>query len=298
MRGWTDPRFIHRRYQTHKAFPTPETDNVAIGATGRGCTKPFSAYATAIMPDLELLSKGRWFPRWRYESGSDQQGLPGFGSTGRKVDNVNDAALELFRREYPGEEISKDDVFRYVYGLLHAPDWREAFANDLAKGMTRIPLAEDFRAFAEAGGKLLALHVDGVTESRVDLVARKADGSAPADEEFRLGPRAMRLSADGTSLRLNDVVTLDGIPLEAFAYRVNGKSPVEWLIDRYRIVKDDAGRIVDDPNDWLKNPRDVVDAIRGALAAALDAKAITEKLPPSLKRREDRAASEISRPPV
>ncbi len=294
--GYTDPLFIQRRYRTNRAFPTPDADNVAIGATGRGCTKPFSAYATGIMPDLHLLSETKWFPRWRYEPGSGQRDLPGLASAGRKADNVSDAALELFRREWPGEEISKDDVFRYVYGVLHAPDWREAFANDLAKGMTRIPLAEDFRAFAEAGGRLLSLHVDGVTESRVDLVARKADGSAPAEEEFRLGPRAMRLSADRMSLRLNDVVTLDGVPPEALEYRVNGRSPVEWLIDRYRIVRDDAGRVVDDPNDWFRNPRDVVDAVQGALETALDARAIIEKLPPSLKRRADRAAPEASPP--
>ncbi len=75
-------------------------------------------------------------------------------------DNVTDWCLDEFRRVYGDPAISKDAIWEYVYGVMHAPDWRERYRNDLRTSLPRVPLAADFEAFRAAGRELMALHAD------------------------------------------------------------------------------------------------------------------------------------------
>jgi len=123
-------------------------------------TVPVREFGEPAMPDLGLLSACRCFPRYRFRKCEDAPGvLPGFDGGLERVDNVSDAALRDFRLRYGDPDIGKNDIFDYVYGVLHAPGWRERFADDLAKELPRIPLAPNFRAFAEAGRALAGLHL-------------------------------------------------------------------------------------------------------------------------------------------
>ena len=110
------------------------------------------------MPDLELNSD-QCFPRCRYERRNGQQSLSGMGPPPARVDNISDTALRAFRVRYGDNAITKDAIFDYVYGILHAPEYRERFANDLGKKLPRVPLADDFCAFAEAGRRLTNPHL-------------------------------------------------------------------------------------------------------------------------------------------
>ena len=113
-------------------------------------------------------------------------------------------------------EIGKDDVFDYVYGVLPAPDWRERFANDLAKDLPRVPFAEDFHAFARAGRALAALHLGYETCEEYPLETVFSGPDEPRPEHFRIGERAMHFTDDArTTLRINDHISLRGIPAEA-----------------------------------------------------------------------------------
>lgn len=285
MWAYTDPFFIHSRYLTHKMFPTLHADNMAIGTTSRGALNPFSAYATKLMPDYELMSKGKWFPRWRYESKTDVPSLLDVDPEGEKIDNITDEALNLFRTTYPSENVAKDDIFEYVYGVLHAPDWRSKYKHGLAKEMIRIPLAKNFRVFANAGKKLLKLCLDEEAETEVSLTVRSAKGATVENDDFLLTSRRMRLSDDKKSLKLNESLTLHGIPQEAVGgYEINGKSPLGWLIDRYRVETGAAGHIVNNPNDWFENPKDIVGIIENALAITIEAKEIIDSLPSALEQ--------------
>ena len=284
---YADYTFSQAPGQTRALFPDDASENRAICVTGVGSTKPFSALIVDTMPDLELISKGQCFPRYRYERRNEKQGelLDGAGGLER-VDNVSDVALRAFRVRYADNAIGKDDVFDYVYGVLHAPAYRERFANDLAKELPRVPFAGDFHAFARAGRALAALHLGYETCDEYPLETVFAGPGEPRPEHFRIAERAMRFVDDErTALRINEHVSLTGIPAEAHAYQVNGRTPLEWLIDRYRIVRDKESGIVNDPNAWFADPVDLLPAIRRVVHVSAETARIVEDLPPAMAAR-------------
>ena len=100
-------------------------------------------------------------------------------------------------------------------------------------------------------------------------------------EHFRLGTRAMRFAdkEERTTLIINEHVQLTGIPEEAHRYVVNGRTPLEWFIDRYRIKTDRESGIVNDPNGWFDNPRDLITAIERIVHVSVESTKIIEGLP-------------------
>ncbi len=277
---YADYTFSQAPGQTRAIFPTADTENRAICVSGVGSTKPFSALVVDTLPDLELISKGQCFPRYRYVRRDGAENLPGTGPLPKRVDNVSDTALCAFRVHYDNGAITKDAIFDYAYGVLHAPAYRERFANDLAKDLPHLPFADDFRAFAEAGRRLAALHLGYETGPEYPLGLESAGEGEPAPEQCRLGQRAMRFAdADRAVLIVNDWIRLTGIPPQAHEYRVNGRTPLEWLIDRYRIVRDGQSGIVNDPNGWFDDPRDLIPALRRIVHVSVKTVAIIVGLP-------------------
>lgn len=251
-----------------------------ICVTGIGSTKPFSILMVDMMPDRELISKGQCFPRYRYRlPDTEQAALPGVESKPERIDNVTDAALRAFRKHYNDESIDKDAIFDYAYGLLHAPAYRERFANDLAKELPRIPFAPDFRAFAQAGRDLARLHLGYETCAEYPLQLDFAGAGEPGKRHFSIGRRKMRLIDGKTALRINEHITLRGIPAEAHEYVVNGRTPLEWFIDRYRIVQDKHSGIVNDPNGWFEDPADLTTAVRRIVRVSKETARIVKTLP-------------------
>ena len=164
--------------------------------------------------------------------------------------------------------------------MLHAPAYRERFANDLAKALPRIPFAPDFDAFAAAGHDLAALHLGYETCSEYPLEVVGVRPGALQSHHFRLGERAMRFAdAARTVLIINEHVRLAGIPTEAHAYIVNGRTPIEWFIDRYRVTQDRQSGIVNDPNGWFAQPEDLVTAIRRIVHVSVETVRIVAGLP-------------------
>jgi len=232
------------------------------------------------MPDLELVSKGQCFPRFRYGRRSCQRNLPGVGPPPERIDNISDTALRAFRVRYGDRAIAKDAIFDYVYGVLHAPAYRERFANDLAKELPRIPFAEDFHAFVEAGRRLAELHLGYETGPEHPLELQPLSPGEPGPEHFRIGEKKMRFAdGDRTVLAVNDHLRVAGIPPEAHQYQVNGRTPLEWFIDRYRITRDRESGILNDPNGWFEDPRDLIAAIRCIVHVSVETAAIVASLP-------------------
>ena len=257
---YADEFFAQRPAQTRDIFPDASSENRAICVPGIGSTKPFSALVVDTMPDLELISKGQCFPRYRYRQPADAQGtLPGVGRELERIDNITDTAVRAFRVRYNDNTITKDGIFDYVYGVLHAPAYRERFANDLTKELPRLPLAHDFHAFARAGRELAELHLGYETCQEYPLDVTFTQLGEPRPEQFRVGERAMRYSDnDRTILIVNDHLRLGGIPPGAHQYQVNGRTPLEWFIDRYRITRNKESGIVNDPNAWFDDPRELI----------------------------------------
>ena len=240
---------------------------------------------TDIIPDLNINEAStQCFPRYSYPKptdASDRTGvLQGIEGTPDRIDNISDTALDTFCEHYRDDTITKDMIFDYVYGILHAPSYREAFANDLSKEIPRIPFAPDFHAFAEAGKDLAAHHLSYETCKRYPLkVIFTGDGDAQP-HHFRLTENKMGFVGGAkTVLKINDLVSLSGIPEEAHRYVVNGRTPLEWFIDRYQIKQDKDSGILNDPNGWFANPRDLVTAIERIVYVSVESTRIIEGLP-------------------
>ena len=284
--------FANSKYQVDRIFPKSSSENRVICATSVGSQKAFSALMTDTLPDLELISKGQCFPRYVYpksvEATETTNTFQGFDEAPERIDNISDTALRALRNHYRDVSITKDDIFDYVYGILHAPSYREEFANDLSKMIPRIPFAPDFRAFAEAGKALADLHLNYETcEQYPDLKVEPITPSLLWEEKpehFRLGTRAMRFADKEakTTLTINEHVCLSGIPEEAHHYVVNGRTPLEWFIDRYKIKKDTDSGIINDPNGWFENPRDLITAIERIVHISVESTKIIEGLPSKL----------------
>ena len=275
---YVDPHFAQAPALMGEVFPASD-HNRAICVTGVGSTKPFSALIVDCLPDLELISKGQCFPRYRYQpKHKTQRGLPGIGDTLARIDNVSETTLRAFRVAYKDRNIGRNAIFDYLYGVLHAPDFRARFANDLAKELPRVPLAADFRAFADAGRALARLHLGYETcrRHRLEVASTARDEAA----RFRLGQRKMRYVDDDKSiLAVNDATQLHGIPPAAHRYEVNGRTPLDWLIDRYHVAQDKQSGIVNDPNDWFATPTALLATIERIVHMSVETARIVDGLP-------------------
>ncbi|HMR12506.1 MAG TPA: DEAD/DEAH box helicase family protein [Arachnia sp.] len=290
-----DPVFNHRPGKMARFFPTGTTANSGFYCLAPGAPKPFSLVATGQIPDLAMYgsNSGQFYPRWTYEPGpkradydalfGDEELFDGY----RRVDNITDSALAHFRAAF-GEGIAKDDIFHYVYGVLHSQQYRKRFAADLRKMLPRIPLASDladFRAFADAGKQLMDLHI-GYEDVEPWPLTEHVTAPADADEyeTFAVGAKKMRFASktDKSRLIYSPSVTISGIPDEAHSYQLGSRSALEWIIDRYWVRTDKASGIVNDPNDWSRehgDPRYIVDLIGRVVRVSVETMAIVDALP-------------------
>lgn len=280
----------HRKYQQDKLFPKKDSKNVVISITGLGVNKDFSSIMTNIVPDLQLSANGQCFPLYYYEKREKAQGSL-FDATSKDEyiirDGVSDFILERAIKQY-GKSVTKEDVFYYVYGILHSPDYRETFANDLKKMLPRIPLVDkpkDFWAFSKAGRKLAELHInyesvepfEGV---EVDMPQDKLQMDAYAF--YSVTKLRYPKKDQKETILYNSRITINNIPEKAYEYVVNGKSAIDWIIDRYQVKVDKKSGIKNDPNDWSKeveNPSYILDVILSIINVSVQTVDIVNDLP-------------------
>ena len=245
-------------------FSTPKTEieNRVICVSGLGSKKTFQTLMVGMVTDLQILENTQCFPFYTY----DEE-----GSNRRK--NITDWALAQFRAHYRDDTIGKWDIFHYVYGLLHHPEYRERYQANLKRDLPHLPYAPDFWAFAEAGKRLGEIHV-GYEE--VDAYPLRFVETPDTPLDWRV--EKMRLSKDKTGIKYNDFLTLDGIPAKAFDYRLGNRSALEWVIDQYRVKTDKRSGIVNDPN-RADDEEYIVGLIGKVVAVSLETVEIVEGLP-------------------
>ncbi|MGI9338773.1 MAG: DEAD/DEAH box helicase [Gammaproteobacteria bacterium] len=284
-----DRQFNNMVYRMPMFFPQPETENRAICVPGIGAGGDFSVLMTKTLPDLSLMSAGQCFPLYYYTAESGQLADGKDSDKLQRRDNIPDSTLAMFRKEYKNNGISKEDIFYYVYGVLHSPSYREKYANDLHKMLPRIPFApglKNFRAFSAAGRKLGNMHANYEDVPEYTLREKRKDLLSEADYAVRkirfapAGAGGNRRELDKKAVIINDSLTLEGIPPRAYDYAVNGKSPLEWIIERYqKSVNKDSG-IANDPNKWSDNPQYIVSLLKRAIRLSIDSAKIIAALPP------------------
>ena len=259
-----DRMITERVYVFPSIFPTPEaeTENrvICVGGYGR---KEFAVFMSKSIPDLNFYGDPQQsFPFYTYDEDGDN-----------RRENITDWALEQFRAHYGDDAIGKWDIFHYVYGLLHHPEYRERYQANLKRDLPHLPYTPDFWGFAKAGERLGKIHIDYEKVEEYPLAfIEKPD--TPLDWRVE----KMRLSKDKAGIKYNDFLTLEGIPAKAFDYRLGNRSALEWVIDQYRVKTDKRSRIVNDPN-RPDDPEYIVRLIGKVIAVSLETVEIVERLP-------------------
>ena len=289
--------FNHRVGQMPRIFPDEAAENRVIMIKQRWTGSGQLALMVDQIVELQTDGGSQCFPLYLYdepESASpDQADLFATSSTATKAerkrrDAITDEGLAHFLAAYPGETISKEDVFYYVYGLLHSPEYRERYADNLSKELPRIPCvktAADFWAFSKAGRALAEQHLNYETVQTYPVKIDSA-GKMLTDADYRV--EKMKYGKQGkdkdlTTLHYNDKITLTGIPLEAYDYIVNGKPALDWVIERQCVKTDKDSGILNDANDWavdtMNNPRYPLELFMRVITVSLETMKIVGSLP-------------------
>lgn len=277
----------HRVYQQPKLFPSKKLKNKIIFTTGSGGNKGFSCLISNSIVDLNSLEAGaQCFPFFHYEeNNSAQKGLFDTGGEGDYIrrDGVSDFILERAKTQY-GKNVTKEDIFYYVYGFLHSPEYRETFANDLKKMLPRLPLVEDVRdfwAFSKAGRQLAELHLnyEDVAPFETCQVSKNLTG---LESDYKVVKMRFPKKDQKDTIIYNGNITISNIPAKAYEYVVNGKSAIEWIMERYQVTVHKDSGIKNDPNDWsaeVGNPSYIFDLLLSVINVSVQTVEIVEGLP-------------------
>ncbi|UNF45192.1 DEAD/DEAH box helicase family protein [Bartonella krasnovii] len=294
-------------YQMPRIFPMGKAiENRVIQITGIGAKKDFSVLMIKTVSDLQVIENGQCFPRYFYKdtpvskNKSEKQSHLFLISTEesknaglQRRDAITDEGLAHFKAAYPNETITKDDLFYYVYGILHSEDYRARYADNLSKELPRIPCvkgAEDFWMFVTAGRELGHLHVNYEDAEPYPVTFKKGnpkqtDISNP--EEFYYVTEMQFFSKnkikDKSTVFYNNNITITNIPLEAYEYIVNGKPALEWVMERQCVKTDKKSGIVNDANRYavetMGNPAYPLELFQRVITVSLETMKIVKNLP-------------------
>ena len=290
-------------------FPTVESTNKIICVTGIGSSKDFSVLYFESLSEYQIISNGQCLPLYWYEENKNRQKSLFDEETGEdyiRRDGITDWILKEVRSRYGTREITKEMIFYYVYGLLHSEDYRQRFAADLKKSLPRIPIVErveDFMDFYKYGKKLADLHLNYETVAPYPGVVVRGDRKVtyetkrdpatggfiedttnPEDYDYFHIWDKMRFKSkdDKSTIIYNGNITIENIPEKAYEYVVNGKSAIEWIVERYCVSRDKKSLIMNDANDWGKEhhkPRYILDLLLSVINVSVQTVDIVKALP-------------------
>ncbi|MYD57126.1 MAG: hypothetical protein F4246_08935 [Rhodothermaceae bacterium] len=291
-------RLNERVYQIPQLFPHEEAENRLICVTGVGATDDFSCLMVKEIPNLDFISKGQCFPRWCYtkrcknqetlfpeESGPDSYGYV-------REDAIKEEVVQAFEKCIGG--VSTENLFNYIYGLLHAPSYRKKYAANFRKELPRIPIPEsleEFQMLSQAGKELGELHIN-YEEVKEYPINFEDGGWEPAigifpEAWFKLQNRPMRhpgkaRNKDRTRIIYNEHIAVKGIPEEAYNYMMNGKPAIAWVMERQRAKTDGASQIINDANcfaiETMQDPSYPLRLLAKVITVSMETLRIVEKL--------------------
>lgn len=294
-----DKPFIERPGLNSSLFPNDELQNIII------CVSPspndgLSLLITNGIANLHFNGDTQCFPLYYYEE-RKKQTLSLFDDNSDSDyicrDGISDFILERAKKQY-GKNVAKEDIFYYVYGFLHSPEYRETFAADLKKMLPRLPLVDDVRdfwAFSKAGRKLAELHLnyENVPALSDVLVMYNTIPQKELEKAMQSGKvndinycvEKMRFPKKDQkdTILYNRQINIEHIPAEAYEYVINGKSAIEWIMECYRVKNGDKkSGIKNDPNNWsaeVGNPRYILDLLLSVINVSVQTVEIVKGLP-------------------
>jgi predicted helicase len=293
-----DKDFNERRYQMPHIFPERDSTNLSISLTGLGTSKEFSCIMTDVLPDVQLHANGQCFPLYIYEKIEEKKDM--FNQEGKsgyqRKDAITNDALNHFQPAFSEVRICKEDIFYYIYGLLHSEGYRERYADNLGKQLPRIPRVKtyaDFSAFSQAGRDLAELHLNyesvalnaqaTLNGSLKGLKITEQGVKGGDDADFYVTKIKFAKKGDKSRVIYNGKITIENIPEDAYDYVVNGKPALEWVMERQAVTTDKKSGIVNDANDWaietVGNPRYPLELFLRVITVSLKTQEIVRNLP-------------------
>lgn len=228
-----DKDLIQRQSQFSKIFPDKSARNVVIN-TGVGNGKDFSALVSDFISDHSLISPNQAYPLYYYDD------------LGNRYNAISGYALNLFRRHYKDDSIVEEEIFYYIYAIFHHKGYLEKYKNSLAKEAPRIALSEDFKELSVLGKELAKLHLNYESGEMHESVKHNLLENAGMEGYYDV----VKMTKKGDRIIYNHHITITKIPKKAFDYVVNGKSAIDWVIERYSITTDKDSLIENNPNHY------------------------------------------------
>ena len=296
-----DKNFNHSLYSMPNIFPQQaEKYNLIICIVGKGEAQPFSVLISNLVVDLKFHYNSQCFPLYLYEEVTQDKQV-GSGdlfdesldltvteTKYKRKDGISDEGLQHFQAAYPSEQIAKEDIFYYTYGLLHSEEYRERYADNLTKELPRIPCvkkAEDFWAYSKAGRALAHWHLnyETVEPYKATLDTGTTPYSQLTTDDFRVEKMKFAKKGEKGTVVYNKRITIKDIPVEAYDYVVNGKPALEWVIDRQCVSPNKESGIVNDANDWaietMNNAAYPLELFLRVITVSLETMKIVKALP-------------------
>ena len=268
-------------YQLPQIFPTANHKNLLICISGIGSSKDFSILITNCIADLQLQFNGQCFPLYYYEQRKkvEQSLFDNEQNEYIRHDGITDFIFNQAKELY-GNKVSKEDIFFYVYGFLHLPKYRQEFSADLKKSLPRIFLVDEPKVFwqiSKAGRDLADIHLNYENQKAPEGVIIEGDCDNYTVSKMKFPKKDQK-----DTIIYNNDITIKNIPLEVYNYVINGRSPVEWIMERYQVKIDKASGIENNPNDWAtehNQPRYILDLLLSVMTVSLKTQEIVNSLP-------------------
>ncbi len=289
-------RLNERVYQMPQIFPSAAAENRVICVTGIGARSGFSALMVDAIPNLHTLDSGQCFPLKLYIKTKLSRNEDMFENQQQYTvcDGISDEALKHFQATYSGETISKEDLFYYLYGILHSEEYRTRYRNNLMKQLPRLPVVPDvadFRAFQTAGRTLAELHLDYESVDPWPVTINDGKGlpeGVPPERLYRVEKMKYGgghgIKKDRSTVIYNPHITVTDIPLEAHNYVVNGKPAIQWVMERQCVKTDKDSELVNDANRYaietMGNPAYPLELLQRVIRVSMESMKVVKDLPP------------------
>ncbi|MFM2025045.1 MAG: hypothetical protein RLZZ56_1058 [Actinomycetota bacterium] len=264
-------------YKTPVTFP-PNFLNKGIAITGPGAGAGFAALGLDLLPNFHSMDTGQVFPLYYIpEDKNNEPSLFDSLDSGPQF-AITDWAQDKFSTEL-GQEVSKEQIFYYVYAILNHPEYKELFAADLKRQLPRIPISKEFLKFSTLGKTLFELHINYESPRQSTVSVENTYKGSDLSENYRVEKMSYGKAGNKTVISFNRYVTISGIPEEVYQFMVGGKSGVDWVVDRYRVTVDKDSGLINDPNLFSDDPKYILNLLLNVIEVSKETLKLTRSFP-------------------
>ena len=286
---YSDSQFNNCLYQIPKIFPDSNSKNSVITITGTGSQRGYSVFSTKHLPDVQLLQNCQNFPFFLYDNEENNENSL-FNRKDNKSFGISNYLKNVIYEKFK-KKTNEEELFSYIYSILHSKEYIETYENDLLNSMPRIPVVKkfsDYKDISLIGKKLLKTHLEyeSAKKFKIQIEINSKDKNISSKNLYKLNKMKIIQNKDKSfsdKIIYNEHISLSGIPLEAYKYKINSKSPLEWVADKQSYNVDTKTGIVNDPNifanETMKNSAYPLELLQKVITVSLETQKLIKTLP-------------------